>query len=239
MSDIKTILFDLDGTLLPMDEKIFEKLYFLSLHDACKSEIERDELISLIWKSTKEMVLNTEHITNEEVFFTAFRKDVGEERFKRLEPLFTEYYKAGFDATKQGTSVSPAMIEAVSILKEKGYSIRIATNPMFPRIAIEKRVEWTGIDRSDIDSITFFEESHYCKPQIQYYQEILERYHLDPTTCMMVGNNALEDMIASKLGMTTYLVDNCLLSGEHDIEPDYRSDDKGFLEFVKTMKTAE
>lgn len=45
------ILFDLDGTLLPMDMKKFEQAYFQGL---CRSlpEFQPEELIRLVWSGT-------------------------------------------------------------------------------------------------------------------------------------------------------------------------------------------
>ncbi len=232
---IKTFLFDLDGTLLPMDEKKFETYYFTSLHQACGDVMDIKQLVASIWQATKSMVLNTEYKTNETVFFDEFRQIIGTDAFEAIEPVIANYYSQGFDATRAATWTSKAMQESVALLKQKGYSCRIATNPMFPKEAIEKRIAWTGIDRSFFDSVTYFEESHYCKPQIEYYKEIMAVNHLEGEECMMVGNNALEDLIAAKIGVTTYLVTNCLLSDEKALTPDYSSDDTGFLSFVKAL----
>ena len=59
---IKYVLFDLDGTLLPMDQDAFMKAYFGGL---CKKlapyGYNPDELISAIWQGTKMMVKNCVH----------------------------------------------------------------------------------------------------------------------------------------------------------------------------------
>jgi len=35
---------------------------------------------------------------------------------------------------------------------------------------------------------------------------------IDPTRCLMIGNNAQEDILASQaIGMSTYLLDDCLI----------------------------
>ena len=65
--------------------------------------------------------------------------------------------------------------------------------------------------------MTHYENSHYCKPNPAYYSEILDRFHLDPKDCLMVGNDIDEDMIPAKeLGMDHFLVTDCLIAGAHD-----------------------
>ncbi len=59
--------------------------------------------------------------------------------------------------------------------------------------------------------ITTYENSTRCKPNPAYYTEILERNHLDPATCIMIGNDTSEDMIARSLGMQTFLLTEHLI----------------------------
>ena len=68
MDELNTILFDLDGTLLPMDMILFEKLYFEELSKNFADIMPPKELAKNIWGSTKVMVENTEHKTNQEIF---------------------------------------------------------------------------------------------------------------------------------------------------------------------------
>lgn len=232
---IKYVLFDLDGTLLPMDEKKFESEYFKSLHEAVNEYFSLEDLVKIIWSCTKEMVLNTEDLTNEEVFYAAFKETVKEPLFSTCLPLFNQYYEENFDRVKPTTWVSQPMIDAVNRLKEKGYQVHITTNPMFPKVAIDKRIAWTGINREHFSSVTYFEESHFCKPQIQYYQEVLTKHQLDPKEGLMVGNNDLEDLIAGKLGLETYLIEDCLITNEKSIEPTHRGSYETFKAYVETM----
>ena len=56
----KNYLFDLDGTLLPMDMEKFVKLYFSSLCKRCTPviKIEPDALIKAMWAGTDAMTKN-------------------------------------------------------------------------------------------------------------------------------------------------------------------------------------
>ena len=101
------------------------------------------------------------------------------------------------------------------MLKEKGIGRILATNPLFPRIATESRVRWAGLDPADFDWITTYENASYCKPNPDYYREILGRMGLDPKDCIMVGNDAVEDVAAAELGMEVFLVTDCLINKDN------------------------
>ena len=55
----KAIFFDLDGTLLPLNEEEFTKGYFHFLCEKMSNYgYDKNELINLIWAGTKEMYKN-------------------------------------------------------------------------------------------------------------------------------------------------------------------------------------
>lgn len=57
---ITTILFDLDGTLLPMDQELFIKTYFKALAARfAPLGYDPQKLINGVWKGTQAMVKNT------------------------------------------------------------------------------------------------------------------------------------------------------------------------------------
>ncbi|MDL2302445.1 hypothetical protein LJC58_08835, partial [Lachnospiraceae bacterium OttesenSCG-928-D06] len=43
-----------------------------------------------------------------------------------------------------------------------------------------------------------------------YYQEILDKIGIKAEECLMIGNNAVDDMVAAETGMETYLLTNYL-----------------------------
>ena len=66
---IKTVLFDLDGTLLPMDQDTFTNAYFKELaKKMAPFGYNPDELVKGVWKVTGAMVRNDGTKTNEEAF---------------------------------------------------------------------------------------------------------------------------------------------------------------------------
>ena len=231
---INTILFDLDGTLLPMDIKVFEKVYFGSLARHFTDKHDMQSFIALIWGATKAMVANTEHRTNEEVFMEAMKLMV-HEQLEEYQARFRHFYQTDFDAVRQSVSRNEDILVAVKMLKEKGYQLVIATNPMFPRFAILKRIEWAGLDIEDFSYVTSFEDNHYCKPQPKFYQEVLSEIGKSASECLMVGNDTVEDLIASKLNIATYLIEDHAIIREDSFVPTYQGSYKNFLKFVELL----
>jgi FMN phosphatase YigB (HAD superfamily) len=232
---LNTILFDLDGTLLPMDMKAFEKLYFGAMSGYLADLTESQELVKNIWASTTAMVKNTEHRTNEEVFMEDFKTRINGE-LEVYKDRFDKFYDTEFIKAKAAVFESKLIQESVELLKRKGYKLVIATNPLFPLKAIHHRIRWAGFEPSEFEYITSYEQSHYCKPQLKFYEEILEDIEKKPEECMMVGNDVQEDIIAGKLGLKTFLIKDCLLHRtEDETAADYEGDYESFYEFVKEL----
>ncbi|MDE6047540.1 MAG: hypothetical protein K2F56_02815, partial [Anaeroplasmataceae bacterium] len=103
----------------------------------------------------------------------------------------------------------------IVFLKNKKFELILATNPIFPLIAQTKRLAWAGIKDSDFSWITSYENSHYCKPNLKYYEEILSHFPYQPNECLMIGNDVGEDMIAKELGMQVFLLTDCLINKDN------------------------
>lgn len=232
---MKTVLFDLDGTLLPMDQEQFTKTYFYFLVKyMAPYGYESDKLIQSVWAGTKAMVLNDGSQTNENAFWNCFAKCYSEENLKDR-PHFDDFYRNEFYQAKSSTGVNHDAKEVVAYLKDKGIQTILATNPIFPAIATNQRVNWAGLELDDFSLITTYENSTYCKPNPKYYEEIVQKMNLDPTECIMVGNDAVEDVAANQIGMQVYLItDNLLNEDKVDITGIPHGNFKDFLGWVSS-----
>lgn len=212
---ITTILFDLDGTLLPMDNDEFTKAYFgLLSANMAKYGYEPKTLIDAVWAGTVEMVKNRGGKSNEAAFWEKFGTIFGEKGVND-KPLFDEFYRTDFQKLKDYCGYNEKASQTVYSLKEKGYNIALATNPIFPAYATESRIRWAGLDPSDFGLYTTYENIGFCKPNPEYYAEIYKRLNVRPEECLMVGNDAKEDMIAEKLGTKVFLLTDCLINKEN------------------------
>ena len=88
----------------------------------------------------------------------------------------------------------------------------MATNPLFPAIATQSRAKWAGLNPEDFEIITTYENSRHCKPNPDYYRDILATLDENPENCVMVGNDVQEDMIAETLGMKVFLLTDNLIN---------------------------
>ena len=209
---LKAVLFDLDGTLLPMDQDVFVKAYFKGLAaKLAPCGYEPKALIDAIWAGTVEMIQNDGKITNEEAFWNCFASRYGEKALADM-PLFEKFYEEDFDAVKAVCGYNPMAAETVEKLKKAGIRVALATNPIFPSIATEKRMQWAGLKPEDFEFFTTYENSKYCKPNLCYYKELLKQLDVKPEECLMVGNDVGDDMVAEALGMQVFLLTDCLIN---------------------------
>lgn len=212
---LKTILFDLDGTLLPIDTESFVRQYMKALAAYAGHLIPPIRLVEEIMAATHEMIRNTDpDLTNAQVFARHFFPKVGREEAEMM-PLFDAFYREKFPALIAACPGVPGLArKVVQTAVDKGYEIALATNPLFPRAAIEERMRWVGVDQMPWRLITTYEEMHACKPQPAFYREVLERIGRQPEECLMVGNDVQEDGVAGRLGIRLFFVTDFLMDRE-------------------------
>ncbi|MGG4442957.1 HAD family hydrolase [Brevibacillus fortis] len=228
---VNTILFDLDGTLLEMQTEPFVKSYLVEVGRHVGDQYDTEKLLALIWDATKAMIMNQEpDKTNEQVFIEHFTEHSEWDR-EEIWQLFDSFYRDVFPTLSHLTYPSPWAKQIIAAAKEQGFRVAVATNPVFPRDAIHHRLAWIGMSPDDFELVTNYEESHFTKPNHGYYNEICQKLGAEPTDCVMVGNHMQEDMVASKLGMKTFLVTNWM---EDRGEPQYPVDQRGSLEELFT-----
>lgn len=213
---IKTILFDLDGTLLPMDMDVFVSSYFkLLAKKVAPLGYEPEKLVKSIWAGTAAMVANDGSMTNERAFWKKFCAIYGEEAINDY-PVFEEFYRVDFQQAQKFCGFNPKSDEIVKWLKENGYRVLLATNPLFPAVATMSRIRWAGLNAEDFGYISTYENCCHCKPNPDYYRDVINECGLDPAECLMVGNDVNEDMVAaSSVGMSVFLITDCIINKDN------------------------
>ena len=214
--DIRFVLFDLDGTLLPMDQEKFMQAYFGGLcQKLAPLGYEPRQLIDGIWAGTAAMVRNDGACTNEDAFWNTFCALVKPDA-RRDEPVFDDFYRHEFQQVAQACGCDPAAAAIVKRLRRKGLKLALATNPIFPAIATQSRMRWAGLDEADFELYTTYENACHCKPNPDYYRDVLAALGAQPEECLMVGNDVGEDMIAARLGMKVFLLTDCLINRKNE-----------------------
>ena len=210
---IATVLFDLDGTPLPMDRDEFVNAYMgLLAKKLAPHGYDPKHLIAAVWAGTSAMVQNGGAATNEEVFWDDFCTIFGPDARKDM-PLFEEFYAYDFAHVRTVCGFHPGAAEVVALLKEKGVTVALATNPLFPAIATRQRIRWAGLDPEELALVTTYENSRHGKPNPDYYRDVLAQLGKQPEQCLMVGNDVGEDMLpAETLGMQVFPLTDCIIN---------------------------
>lgn len=185
----QAILFDLDGTLLPMDLDQFTEGYFHLLAQTAAPYGYREEtLVPALWKGVGAMVKNQGNRSNCEAFWETFAQVLGPQVYDHI-PIFDAFYATEFQKARSFTGPNPRASQAVALARRKAERVILATNPLFPPAGVRTRLSWVRLRPEDFDWVTDYENSSACKPNPAYYWEILNRMHLEPSCCLMVGND--------------------------------------------------
>jgi FMN phosphatase YigB (HAD superfamily) len=234
---MKTVLFDLDGTLLPIDLETFTNVYLKELVRVCAPKLgcEGKAMVAALWGGTVQMQNNDGSMLNRECFWQHFSQALGVDR-ELAESSTDEFYSNEFSVIKPLLKKTDLPARWIKTLKEKGYRLVLATNPLFPQSAIKARLDWVGIDAGSFELMTGYNSSSFCKPSLDYYREVLEKIGEKPQNCLMVGNNMREDMCAAELGMDTYLITDFLENPkDDDINAHKNGDYVAFTAFVDSL----
>lgn len=213
---IKAILFDLDGTLLPLDEEEFIKVYFgLLCKRFCPLGFDKNLLIKTVWAGTEKMIKNNGEQTNDIIFWENFKEFFGEEKAK-LKYSFDDFYDKEYLQTISCVKPNPYAREIMDFLHENNIKAVLASRPIFPKNGMVNRAKFVGLKEEDFCHITSYDVCTYTKPNVNYYKEILQKVNLTPQEVIMFGNNEEEDGVATELGIKTYLINGYIIKGEKE-----------------------
>ncbi|MBQ2972217.1 MAG: HAD family hydrolase [Ruminococcus sp.] len=233
----KLIMTDLDCTLLPMNQDEYIKIY---INEIAKMFYERGydgkAVATATMKASYMMAKNDGSRINAEVFEEAFLALVKEDAEKLIE-IFPEVYGDRYNAIKTVTRPNPFIKEIVELMREKAQFVVVATQPMFPLEAVEKRLSWIGLLPSQFDDITVYDKSTFCKPNVGYYKEIMDKFGATPSETVMFGNDVNEDILPCKqLGIDTFLLlDGLINTQNHDISDIRQGDYLDMIAYLKSL----
>lgn len=238
---IKHIFFDLDGTLLPMDQEVFAKGYFKGLAGyAASLGMDPMKVMEGLKVALGYMTQSDSSISNEDAFWKSFLPYTGGTQ-EDLITKFEVFYLTQFPEVVATTcGFNPKSNEAIKLLKQKKYKVYCLTNPLFPKLATQARVKHAGLNFEDFEEVTTYENYYSCKPSLEYYKEVLAKFNLNAEECLMVGNDMSEDAVVSELGIPVYIVTNDLINRENkDLNSVQHGDFDELLEFLKSLPTLE
>lgn len=211
-----TVLFDLDGTLLPFYQDDFVKIYFSEL---CKKlapygYTDPQKVVADIWAGTKKMIINDGLRLNSEAFWEEFRARNSEKT--DVKHVCDEFYTNEFDRARACLKEKRDLKNMIERLKNAGFELVLATNPVFPPEAVETRLKWVNLSADDFSYFTHYDNSTFSKPNPNFFAQILEKTGKTPGECIVVGNSATEDAVPAKaLGLDIFLVTDYLENAEN------------------------
>ncbi len=215
-----TFLLDLDNTLLGNSMDKFLPPYFVALETWLQPFADGKDIYPIAIASVEVMLANQDPaVTNLEAFMAEFSRRLGHSP-EVLRPTLNAFYQEAYPQLKDYTSFRPEARQVVRRLFEQGYKVVIATNPLFPATAIEQRLAWAGLNEFSFNRVTTMENSHFSKPDLRYYREILDQVDSTPEASWMVGDDLAHDIIpANALGLKTWLITNGANSSETEPVP--------------------
>lgn len=231
----KAVFFDLDGTLLPLNMELFSQLYFAAVKDGGVMErIHPVDGREIFGKGIYAMLGNDGKASNADVFFNTIGQYSTLSR-SDFEAVMDEFYRGSYRRMRESTRPDARVPQIVSVLKEKGYRLILSTQPVFPAIATRQRVEWAGLLPEDFEYISYYDNSGWCKPSLDYYREMLKKTELSAGECYIVGNDVREDMCAVTLGFEGFLLTEQLIGKLEDAPECQKGDYSALAEFARAL----
>jgi len=246
---LQAILFDLDNTLIMFDEDIFYAGYIQRISRVFAGIMPAAEFTERLIAATRSLKKNDGQISNKDYFMAGFSRGY-EDRLDELWQLFQYFYENEYDKLKVTVSLPGALYDVFNELLRGRFMLVLASNPFFPENVQLKRLAWAGLEHVPFTLVTHIENMTFCKPRLEYYLEICDKIQVAPENCLMVGNDPINDMIAARVGMKTYLTDDARgidhsvlkqsrnLSGNQPLDipkPDYAGLLAGVVEVVRKL----
>lgn len=230
---MRAVLFDLDGTLLDLDLDAFLVRYFAALERAAAPLAQAvgssGSFMYAIGEATRAMMKRHPGRTNQTVFDEEMLRRTGVDMREQW-PTFESFYSDVFPGLADTAGPAPGAQQAFSQARALGLRVAIATNPIFPRVAVDHRLAWAGLDGADADVVTTYEQMESCKPYPEYFLQTASLLRVAPQDCLMVGDDPMLDLPARAVGMRTYYV-----GSRSDVVADYRGDLHGLTALLPDL----
>lgn len=200
----KHLLMDLDGTLIHSGNFLVHLEFIGRILPLMK----QDKGWRAAWNSLKEgqdaLKLKSKDKTNQERLIDIFEKHLGLPRDVAEKRLFDSLLKV-FPKLESHFGKIPGAAKFIEWAKDH-YTMTLATNPVWPIELAHMRMRWGGINPDYFSSVTTSDRMHACKPDVEYYQEILEQEKFEASECLLIGNERKMDLPATRAGIAVFLV---------------------------------
>ena len=232
MKNYTTLLLDLDGTLLDIEVSFFLGPMVEAMHDCFRDILDMDRFRKGLFGGTEAIMVESRLMdshkvhqdgeTNLDGFNRVFSNLTGMD-VPNIEKRFRQFYADVYPTLSSYGRPVVGASEFMTRAEREGYTLCLATNPIFPTSAVHERVRWSGLDSDAFCFIPGLETMRTCKPSVDYYLELSSILDVSPSECLMVGNDVQQDLPALETGMGTFLVEGQVIDrGTSDLKPDAR-----------------
>ncbi len=229
---MRAILFDLDGTLLDIDLESFLHRYFTELESAASALSPQGDgasILRAIKDATTAMMGKHDGLTNQETFYADLLERTGIDLEVHWD-TFGRFYEKVFPTLGSDCRPAKGARQAVETALSHGLKVAIATNPIFPRVAVDERLSWAGLTDLGLEVVTSYETMYACKPHPEYFRQTAGMVGVAPADCLMVGDDRFLDMPAADTGMRTFYV-----GADPKAAADYRGDLNALHELIPRL----
>jgi FMN phosphatase YigB (HAD superfamily) len=197
---VTLILFDLDDTLLGNEMNNFIPAYLQALANRMSVVTDPAVLIKTLLSATRQMIENLDpDKTLEQKFDAAFYPNLNLAR-PEAQGIIDSFYTDDFPKLRGLTQFRPEAVRVVEEIINRGDQAAIATNPLFPRTAIDQRLGWAGLPPEQVPfaMVPSYETFHFAKPNPAYFAEYLAQLGWPKSPIIMVGNDIESDIRAAR-----------------------------------------
>lgn len=207
---IKTLLIDLDGTLLGTHtvrlNLAFTYHFIQSLRAHQIPAIKAAKILHQLKLSMREIGHQNNGVVNW-VKAVNFFSQLSGKSLKDSEHILTSTALMCFQKSKSTLFAKPDALEFIAWAKNH-YQLILATNPLWPLEVVLYRLGIAEISPDHFSFITHAENMSASKPHVEYYRELQAMRELEASTCLMIGNDHKKDGPASELGIEVWIIDN-------------------------------
>ncbi len=201
----RTLLLDLDGTLLDVDMPAFLDGFFALAADRLAAPARRRETEDAMIEAARGMFASRDPARTLDLVFLEALADAVGSGAEQLRAGLAAFHAGELEQMAPLVRPVPAAAPLLERAAALGCELVLATNPVFFRDAIRARVRWAGLDERSFAFITAAESMHAAKPRPEYYTEVLLLAGREPAACLMVGDDRRMDLAAAAAGIPTWL----------------------------------
>ncbi len=233
---IKAVLLDLDDTLLGNPALEFTRRYLGALDGFLRERLGIEDSTRLLMAGVQAAIASTDPLrTNLDVFYATVEPQLPLDR-ATFDAAVEDFYREVYPGLRADTTRRPQARALAEWLIAQGYTVVVATNPFFPRVAVEQRLDWAGAPVGEVPFalVTTLENMHFTKPHPAYFEEILARVGVQADEAVMVGDDWENDIVpAWAAGLNTFWIGDDL----PDLASPVRPDGSGpFDEFARRVR---